>query len=170
MRTRALLLVAALAVPSSPLLAQSTRFSSECPVDITSVTFTRYEQPRPLADPNATTKDKSYGALRFDYRNATDKPIRGFHVTATYSFASGPRPPLWQQPPTNIERYTQADPLAAHDRSNARYEVRLDAGGVVSLRLETVQFQDGTKWKLDANSIPGQCTYVMPAKAVPAGK
>jgi hypothetical protein len=156
---------AALAAIAIPALAQSSATAApSCPVEITSATYMRHAKPLPVPDPNATTRQKAYGTLDFHYRNATDKPVRAFHVSAMFTPQPGFHPPLWDRRAAQPQHYTQSDPLAAHDASSAHYEVQQNASGLSWLRLDKVEYQDGSTWNLTPGDRTDQCTYHPPAK------
>jgi hypothetical protein len=162
------LLGALLAASALDALAQSTAPTPACPVEITSATYTRHAKPLPVPDPNATTSEKAYGTLEFHYRNATDKPVRAFHVAAMFTPAPGVHPPLLDRRARQPQHYTQSDPLAVHDASSAKYEVEQNAGGLAWLRLDKVEYQDGSLWNLAPGDRTDQCTYRPPAKVMQA--
>jgi hypothetical protein len=141
--------------------------TQSCPVQFTGVDYHGHP-PQPLSDPNATTKEKSYGTFAFRYQNTTDKAVRAFHVTVHFAPPAGVRPPLLKTTSENTMHFTQSDPLAANDSSRASYEIRHAVGRFLWLRLDTVEFQDGSLWQLPENSAEGQCTFYPKAALVPA--
>jgi hypothetical protein len=163
------LAVAALAVSPTGLFAQSDAKPTSCPVEITGADYMRHPTPLPVPDPNATTRERAYGTLDFRYRNTTDKPVRAFHVSARFATREAVRPPLLKTPTDDlVQHYTQGDPLDANSNGSASEEVRVDATTLQWLRLDSVEYQDGSQWTPPQGS--DACTYRPPAKPRLAGE
>ena len=157
-----------------PFAAQSqadqAATSPGCPVEFTSAAYHRHATPQPMPDPNATTQDRAYGTLEFAYRNASGGAIRGFHVAAEFASPAAVKPPLLKNDPQNTMRFIQGDPLAVGDASHASYEISRDVTGLNWLRLDRVEFQDGSVWDRAKGVPEGQCTLYPKAALVPAGR
>lgn len=138
--------------------------SPTCPVAVTSANFKRFATPQPVPAPDASTRDKSYGSLHLEYRNASGKPVRSFDFSAKLAPEKSFRPPLLRIP-EDLSHFTQAAPLGADDTSHADYPVQVDARDLIWLRLDRVTFADGTSW---TPASAGLCTYRPAAKVEPA--
>jgi hypothetical protein len=172
---RAFLLLAATAalplIAANPQAPGGTPTPAEsCPVTFSSADYQAHPEPLPVPDPNATTREKSYGTLEFQYQNAGGKAVRAFHVTAQFAPPAGVRPPLLKSDTAIIEHFIQSDPLAAGDASHASYEIAHDVSRLLWLRLDQVQFQDGSLWQRAKTAPEGQCTFYPKAALVPAGR
>jgi hypothetical protein len=161
-----------LAAQSQPDQSQPDRAapSAGCPVEFTSAAYHRHATPQPMPDPNATTQDKAYGTLEFAYRNAAGKPVSSFHVAAEFASPAAVKPPLLKNDPRSTMHFIQGDPLPIGDASHASYEISRDVTGLTWLRLDSVEFQDGSTWDRSKGAAEGQCTFYPKAALVPAGR
>jgi hypothetical protein len=150
--------------------ADQTVPSPGCPVEFTSAAYHRHATPQPMPDPNATTQDKAYGTLEFAYRNAAGKSVSSFHVAAEFASPAAVKPPLLKNDPQSTMYFVQGDPLATGDASHASYEISRDVTRLTWLRLDSVQFQDGSMWDRAKGAPEGQCTFYPKAALIPAGQ
>jgi hypothetical protein len=137
---------------------------SACPVTVTAAQFTRYPTPQPVPAPGATTRDKAYGSLHVEYRNASGKPVRSFDFSAKLAPEKSFRPPLLRIP-EDLTHFTQGAPLSANDASHADYPVQANVRDLIWLRLDRVTFADGSSW---TPASPSVCIYRPAAKVEPA--
>jgi hypothetical protein len=165
--TRAVMVGVVMAAGAAVCAAQT---QEGCPVRITQAVYARHLAPLPLPDPNATTREKSYGTLTISFRNGSGKAVRSFHLEAEFAPDSRVRPPVLRSPDPYLEQFEHAEELEAGANSDANFEVAADAERLIFVSVTGVKFEDGTEWTGPAGVAgeAGVCTYRPVARMVPA--